>query len=51
VAQPVYSDGYSGGDRIPLSNYVELSMFYTYGTAVLAPDLAFEGEIAEAAGE
>lgn len=51
LAQPVYSDGYNGGDRVPLSNFVELSLFYTYGTTVLAADLAFEGEIAEAAGE
>ena len=50
IAQPVYSDGYTGGDRVPLSNYVELSMFYTYGTAILAPDLVFEGEYTEAAG-
>ena len=49
IAQPVYSDGYTGGDRVPLSNFVELSLFYTYGTAILAPDLTFEGEFKEAA--
>jgi hypothetical protein len=45
IAQPIYSEGYSGGDRIPLTNAVEISMFFNYGVKILAEDLVFEGEI------
>lgn len=49
IAQPVSSDGYTEGGRIPLSNAFEVSLFYDYGTQILAGDLVFEGEFAEAA--
>jgi hypothetical protein len=49
IAQPVYSDGYTDGGRIKLSNAYEVSLFFKYGADILAPDLVFEGEYAEAA--
>lgn len=49
IAQPVTSDGYTDGGRIPLDNNYEVSLFYDYGTTILANDLVFEGEYAEAA--
>lgn len=48
IAQPVYSDGYVDGGRIKLSNAYEISLFFDYGTQILAPDLVFEGEFSEA---
>lgn len=50
IAQPVISDGYEDGGRISLSKAYEVSLFYDYGTTILAPDLVFEGEFAEASG-
>ncbi len=50
IAQPVYSEGYVLGDRIPLSNAIELSLFFNTGVKILAADLVHEGEFAEAAG-
>lgn len=51
IAQPIWSQGYTGGERIPLTNNVEVSLFFDYGTKILAPDLVFEGQFAEAAAE
>lgn len=48
IAQPVYSEGYVQGDRIPLSNAIELSLFFNTGVKILAPDLVHEGEFKEA---
>jgi hypothetical protein len=48
IAQPVFSEGYIDGGRIKLSNAYEVSMFFDYGTEILASDLVFEGEFAEA---
>lgn len=49
IAQPVFSEGYVDGGRIKLSNAYEVSLFFDYGTKILANDLVFEGEFAEAA--
>ena len=49
VAQPVRSDGYSELERIGLSNDWALSLFWDYGTGVLAEEAFFEGEFSEAA--
>lgn len=39
VAQPVVTDQYGEPEKIPLSNDFAVSLFYDYGTKVLAPDL------------
>lgn len=49
VAQPVYSDGYTNGGRIPLDNNYEVSLFFDYGVGVLTGELVYEGEFKEAA--
>ena len=48
IAQPVFSEGYIDGGRIKLSNAYEVSLFFDYGTEILANDLVFEGEFSEA---
>lgn len=39
VAQPVTADQYTEPEKIPLSNDYAVSLFYDYGTKVLAPEL------------
>lgn len=39
VAQPVVSNQYGAPEKIPLSNDFAVSLFYDFGTKVLAPDL------------
>ena len=47
VAQPVVIDEYSDPERIPLSNAYATSLFYSYGTKAVTPDLIFKvtGEV------
>lgn len=49
VAQPIESDGYTEGERIPFSKAMEVSLFFDYGTSILMPELVYEGEFTEAA--
>ena len=42
IAQPVVMDEYSDPERIPLSNAFATSLFYSYGTKAVTPDLIFK---------
>ena len=42
IAQPVVMDEYSDPERIPLSNAWATSLFYSYGTKAVTPDLIFK---------
>lgn len=42
VAQPVVMDEYTDPERIPLSNAWATSLFYSYGTKAVTPDLIFK---------
>ena len=42
VAQPVVIDEYTDPERIPLSNAYATSLFYSYGTKAVTPDLIFK---------
>ena len=42
VAQPVVMDEYTDPERIPLSNAYATSLFYSYGTKAVTPDLIFK---------
>jgi hypothetical protein len=44
IAQPIHSDSYTA-ERIQLSNATGVSMFYTYGTKAIAPDLIYTLEL------
>lgn len=47
VAQPVVIDEYTDPERIPLSNAYATSLFYSYGTKAVTPDLIYKvgGEV------
>lgn len=42
VAQPVVMDEYTDPERIPLTNAYATSLFYSYGTKAVTPDLIFK---------
>lgn len=42
VAQPVVIDEYTDPERIPLSNAYATSLFYSYGTKAVTPDLIYK---------
>ena len=42
IAQPVVMDEYSDPERVPLSNAFATSLFYSYGTKAVTPDLIFK---------
>lgn len=42
IAQPVVIDEYTTPERIPLSNAWATSLFYSYGTKAVTPDLMFK---------
>ena len=42
VAQPVIIDEYTDPERIPLSNAYATSLFYSYGTKAVTPDLIYK---------
>jgi len=44
VAQPVMSNSYTA-EKIPLSNATGVSLFYSYGTKVVTPDLIFKKKV------
>lgn len=47
IAQPVVIDEYTDPERIPLSNAYATSLFYSYGTKAVTPDLIYKvgGEV------
>lgn len=42
IAQPVVMDEYTDPERVPLSNAWATSLFYSYGTKAVTPDLIFK---------
>lgn len=42
IAQPVVIDEYTTPERIPLSNAFATSLFYSYGTKAVTPDLIYK---------
>lgn len=49
IAQPVVIDEYSTPERVQLSNAFAVSLFYSYGTKAVTPDLIFKvsGDVSE----